>query len=57
MSYVNNASVMGVGITFIVTSVAAVATRFSLRLRKGGEIGADDWLALCAMVSIAVWSK
>ena len=54
MSYVNTGSVLAIGVTFVVTSIAAVATRFSIRLRHDTALGADDWLSLAAMVSVRV---
>lgn len=51
MPYVNRGSVMAVGVTFVATSVIAVAMRFAIRLRQRADIGPDDWLSLAAMVS------
>lgn len=50
MSYVNPSSVLGIGVTFTVTSIGIVAARFALRSKKEHSVGIDDWLSLAAMV-------
>ncbi|CAK3814333.1 Hypothetical predicted protein [Lecanosticta acicola] len=52
MTYVNRASVMGIGVTFIVTSLVAVALRFAMRVRNKMGLGVDDWLSLAAMILV-----
>ncbi|KAF2237620.1 hypothetical protein EV356DRAFT_510581 [Viridothelium virens] len=49
--YVNPASVLAVGILFIILSISAVGARFAIRYKKTG-FGIDDYLCLPAMVSI-----
>ena len=50
-SYVTPHSILGIGVTFIVTSLTAVSVRFGTRLKHHIKLGADDWLCLLAMVS------
>ena len=49
MTYVNERSVLAVGILFIFLGVLVVLARFHVRRKKAG-LGLDDWLCLPALV-------
>lgn len=49
MTYVNKASVLAVGVCFIILSISAVSARFYVRRTKAGY-GFDDWLCIPALV-------
>ncbi|RAH68273.1 uncharacterized protein BO66DRAFT_440202 [Aspergillus aculeatinus CBS 121060] len=51
MTYVNEHSVLGVGILFIVKGTVAITTRFYIQCRSK-RLGVDDWLALAAWVLV-----
>ena len=51
MSYVNEGSVLAIGIIFIGLGTIAVAARFSVRVNGTAALGIDDWLSLAALVS------
>ena len=51
MSYVNEGSVLAIGIIFICLGTIAVAARFSVRAKGTAALGIDDWLSLSALVS------
>ena len=51
MTYVNEQSVLAVGIIFTILSVAVVCTRFYVRRQKKSGLGIDDWLCIPALVS------
>jgi hypothetical protein len=44
-------------IIFLVISPIAVALRIWARLRQGGSMGADDWTAIVALVTLQVESS
>lgn len=50
MTYVNESSVLAVGILFLLLGTSAVVARFFLRLRTLC-LGMDDWFCLLAWVS------
>ena len=50
MTYVNERSVLAVGIIFIVLPIAAVASRFYVRKTRKVGFGIDDWLLIPALV-------
>ena len=50
MTYVNERSVLAVGVIFIILSVAAVGARFYVRLQMKNGLGIDDWLCITALV-------
>ena len=52
MTFVNERSVLAVGVVFIVLGIVAVAARFFVRRKKKNELGIDDWLCLPALVSM-----
>ena len=49
MTYVNNSSVLAVGILFIILGILVVIARFYVRRKKSG-FGLDDWLCIPALV-------
>ena len=51
MSYVNEGSVLAIGIIFISLGTIAVAARFFVRAKGSAALGIDDWLSLPALVS------
>ena len=51
MSYVNEDSVLAIGIVFIILGTIAVAARFCVRAKGTTALGIDDWLSLPALVS------
>lgn len=51
MTYVNKASVIAVGVCFIILSIAVVSARFYVRRSKAGY-GLDDWLCVPALVGL-----
>lgn len=51
MSYVNEKSVLAIGILFPVLGLVAVALRFAVRYQRKVSFGVDDWLCLPAVVS------
>lgn len=55
MGYVNEGSVLGTAIAFIVLSIPAVAARFGVRRWKSTPIGADDWLSVGALVFVIAY--
>ena len=52
MTYVNERSVLAVGVVFIILSVAAVGARFYVRLKMKTGLGIDDWLCAIALVHL-----
>ena len=52
MTYVNEGSVLAVGIVLIILSVAAVGARFYVRMQMKSGLGIDDWLCMTALVSL-----
>jgi len=49
MTYVNERSVLAVGILFIILGILVVIARFYVRRKKAG-FGLDDWLCIPALV-------
>lgn len=49
MTYINEGSVLGVGILFIILGTVALVSRCVIRIRTSA-LGADDWLAVVAWV-------
>lgn len=50
MTYVNERSVLAVGVVFIVLSLAAVGARFYVRRQMKTGLAIDDWLCMSALV-------
>ena len=52
MTYVNEGSVLVVGIVLIILSVAVVGARFYVRMQMKSGLGIDDWLCMTALVRL-----
>ncbi|KAI9792921.1 MAG: hypothetical protein M1816_001243 [Peltula sp. TS41687] len=52
MSYVNEKSVLAIGIIFPVLGLVAVALRFAVRSQRKVSFGVDDWLCLPAVALV-----